>query len=114
VKTLNIATQLAGLLSDASNSSFYPVMFVMVTDELERYGGMLLSRMQTRVEEIAISYQQGAGPSGEFIDLFFCCYFFSSFLSVSCFFDLFSLSIFLCFFVSLFICISIFIVCLNV
>jgi hypothetical protein len=66
VRSLNIATQLAGLLSDTSTSSFYPVMFVMVTDELERYGGMLLSRMQNRVEEIAISYQQGAGPSGEF------------------------------------------------
>jgi hypothetical protein len=82
VRSLDIATQLAGLLSDTSTSSFYPVMFVMVTDELERYGGMLLSRMQNRVEEIAISYQQGAGPSGEIIDL--SAPIFSLNISVSC------------------------------
>ena len=51
VQTLKIAIQLAKLLADTSVPSFYPSMFVMVTDVLGKFGNMVFERLKIRAEE---------------------------------------------------------------
>ena len=41
VASLKIAIQLSKLLSDTSHPQFYPCMFVLVTDVLERFSNMV-------------------------------------------------------------------------
>ena len=48
-KSFNIANKLASLLSDTSNHSYYPVMFVMVINELEKYGDLIVERIRSAV-----------------------------------------------------------------
>ena len=51
VASLKIAIQLAKLLSDTNYPQFYPVMFVMVTDVLERFGWMVFNRLKNKAED---------------------------------------------------------------
>jgi hypothetical protein len=51
VGSLKIAIQLAKLLADTSVPKFYPCMFVMVTDVLERFGDMVFNRLKVKAEE---------------------------------------------------------------
>jgi len=51
VASLKIAIQLAKLLSDTNMPQFYPTMFVLVTDVLERFGDMVFTRLRNKSEE---------------------------------------------------------------
>jgi hypothetical protein len=51
VNSLKIVIQLAKLLSDTTVPQFYPIMFVLVTNVLERFGEMVYNRLKTRAEE---------------------------------------------------------------
>lgn len=51
VASLKIAIQLAKLLADTNMPQFYPSMFVMVTDELDRFGDMVFTRLKGKAEE---------------------------------------------------------------
>ena len=51
VGTLKIAIQLAKLLADTTFPEFYPSMFVLVTNELERFGSMVFQRIISKSEE---------------------------------------------------------------
>ena len=51
VNSLKIAIQLAKLLSDTNYPQFYPVMFVLVTDVLEKFGKMVFNRLKGKAEE---------------------------------------------------------------
>ena len=51
VNSLKISIQLAKLLSDTNYPQFYPVMFVLVTDVLEKFGMMVFNRLKGKAEE---------------------------------------------------------------
>lgn len=51
VASLKIAISLSKLLSDTNYPQFYPVMFVMVTDVLERFGEMVFTRLKNKAED---------------------------------------------------------------
>ena len=51
VGSLKIAIQLAKLLADTNMPQFYPCMFVLVTDVLERFGEMVFTRLKAKAEE---------------------------------------------------------------
>ena len=51
VASLKIAISLAKLLSDTNYPQFYPVMFVLVTDVLERFGEMVYNRLKGKAED---------------------------------------------------------------
>lgn len=51
VGSLKIAIQLAKLLADTNMPQFYPSMFVMVTNELDRFGDMVFKRLKMKSEE---------------------------------------------------------------
>jgi hypothetical protein len=51
VLSLKIAIQLAKLLADTTIPKFYPSMFVMITNELDKFGVMVFQRLKTRAEE---------------------------------------------------------------
>jgi len=52
VQSLKISIQLAKLLVDTTVPQFYPSMFVMVTDSLDKFGGMVFARLKSKSEEI--------------------------------------------------------------
>ena len=51
VNSLKVAIQLAKLLSDTNYPQFYPVMFVLVTDVLEKFGWMVFNRLKNKAED---------------------------------------------------------------
>lgn len=51
VQSLKIAIQLAKLLADTNVPTFYPSMFVMVTNVLEKFGDMVFARLKSKAEE---------------------------------------------------------------
>jgi len=51
VQTLKIAIQLAKLLADTNVPAFYPFMFVMVTDVLDKFGNLVFERLKLRAED---------------------------------------------------------------
>lgn len=51
VASLKIAISLSKLLSDTNYPQFYPVMFVLVTDVLERFGEMVFNRLKNKAED---------------------------------------------------------------
>ena len=51
VGSLKIAIQLAKLLGDTNMPSFYPSIFVIVTDALDKFGEMVYSRLFSRAED---------------------------------------------------------------
>lgn len=51
VGSLKIAIQLAKMLADTSVPKFYPCMYVMVTDILEKFGDMVFNRLKNKSEE---------------------------------------------------------------
>eukprot|EP01038_Epipyxis_sp_PR26KG_P006507 gene6507-8945_t len=51
VNSLKIAIQLAKLLADTTVPQFYPAMFVMVTNVLDRFGEMVYNRLKSKAEE---------------------------------------------------------------
>lgn len=52
VQSLKIGIQLAKLLVDTTVPQFYPSMFVMVTDNLDKFGSMVYARLKGKSEEI--------------------------------------------------------------
>lgn len=57
VATLKTAIQLAKLLSDTLVPAFYPSIFVMVTDALDKFGDLVFNRLVSKAEE-ALNNQQ--------------------------------------------------------
>lgn len=51
VGSLKIAIQMAKLLADTNMPQFYPSMFVMVSNELDRFGEMVFNRLKGKAEE---------------------------------------------------------------
>jgi hypothetical protein len=51
VGSLKIAIQIAKLLSDTTLPQFYPSIFVMVTEALDKFGDMVFKRLRTRADE---------------------------------------------------------------
>ena len=51
VTSLKVAIQLAKLLADTSTPQFYPSMFVMVTNQLDRFGELVYSRLKNKAED---------------------------------------------------------------
>jgi hypothetical protein len=51
VQSLKIAIMLSKLLSDTNIPQFYPSLFVLVTDELDKFGDMVFLRLKTKSEE---------------------------------------------------------------
>lgn len=51
VLTLKIAIQIAKLLADTTLPQFYPSIFVIVTDALDRFGAMVYKRLLAKAEE---------------------------------------------------------------
>jgi hypothetical protein len=62
VGSLKIAIQLAKLLADTNNPQFYPTVFVLVTDVLDRFGNMVFKRIKLKAEE-AINEAAGTASS---------------------------------------------------
>lgn len=60
VKTLKITIQLARMLSDTNVPAFYPYLFVLVTNVLDRFGDMVFNRLKGRAEE-ALNEQKLTG-----------------------------------------------------
>eukprot|EP01032_Pedospumella_encystans_P021094 gene21094-23936_t len=51
VGSLKIAIQIAKLLADTTLPQFYPSIFVMVTESLDKFGDMVFQRLKNRSEE---------------------------------------------------------------
>jgi hypothetical protein len=60
VQTLKIAIQIAKLLSDTTLPQFYPSIFVIVTDALDRFGDMVFKRLLGRAEDSLNAAHPGA------------------------------------------------------
>lgn len=52
VQSLKIAIMLSKLLSDTNIPQFYPSLFVLVTDELDKFGEMVFNRLKKKAEEV--------------------------------------------------------------
>lgn len=52
VKTLKLAIQIARMLSDTNVPQFYPYLFVLITNVLNRFGDMVFQRLLARSEEV--------------------------------------------------------------
>ncbi len=52
VMSLKIGIQLAKLLVDTTVPQFYPSMFVMVTDNLDKFGNLVYARLKAKSEEL--------------------------------------------------------------
>lgn len=63
VGSLKLAIQIAKLLSDSSVPQFYPTIFVMISNELDRFGKMVFQRLRNKAEE-ALAEQSGGSPAG--------------------------------------------------
>ena len=63
VGSLKIAIQIAKLLADTTLPQFYPSIFVMVTESLDKFGDMVFQRLKNRSEE-AFAEQNRQGKRG--------------------------------------------------
>lgn len=60
VGSLKIAIQIAKLLADTTVPQFYPSIFVMVTEALDKFGDMVFKRLKNRAEEALNEGKKGA------------------------------------------------------
>lgn len=60
VQTLKIAIQIAKLLADTTLPQFYPSIFVIVTDALDRFGDMVFRRLLGRADDSLNAAHPGA------------------------------------------------------
>ena len=51
VSSLKIAIQMAKLLADTNMPQYYPIMFVTVTNALEKFASMVFNRLKNKAEE---------------------------------------------------------------
>lgn len=63
VGSLKIAIQIAKLLADTTVPQFYPSIFVMVTESLDKFGEMVYKRLKNRAEE-ALNEDSTGGKKG--------------------------------------------------
>lgn len=63
VGSLKLAIQIAKLLGDSSVPQFYPTIFVMISNELDRFGKMVFQRLRNKAEETVIE-QNGKNATG--------------------------------------------------